>query len=118
MIKYDIKKYEEFFSCICIGKPVYIEKSVTYIPIPELQGFIYPFLDEGLIKIAIATINENKHISPDKFRHMIINCNLSGDTMVKIFGLTDLISIYDKYKSEYNLFVLDDTYDKNIENNN
>ena len=30
MIKYDVKNYEEFFSCIVTTKPIYMEKSISF----------------------------------------------------------------------------------------
>jgi len=116
MIKYDVKNYEAFFSSITMEIPVYMEKFIGNIPIPDLYGCIYPFFQNGTIKIALITIDENSHIKPKEFKQMIISRKLTRDTMTKIFNLSDALNIYNLFKDKYNLFVLDNTY--NIENNN
>lgn len=119
MIKYDINKYEEFFSSIIMMKPVYIGKLIGHYPIPYLEGFVYPFLKDGKINILTSIFDDNKHMSREQFQRIIINCKPSEDLMVKLFELGDALRIYDQFKSlKYVLYILDDTFDKYIENNN
>ena len=117
MIKYDIKNFNGFFTSIINCTPVYAETFHGSYPIPDLKGLIYSFMKDDKINIVTIFVDDNKHIEYNTFKKMLITRDISGDTIAKIFTLEDVLDIYN-HCINYNLFVLDDTYDKYIENNN
>ena len=116
MEKYEVGSFNQFFNCICKHVPVYIEKVVNDYPIPELHGFVYPFTRENNLVFALCLYADNTHIEFNVFRKMIINKKISDDTRVKIFNVEDCLSIYQYLMIHQNsLFVLDGSYDNNID---
>lgn len=119
MIKYDINSFESFFTSIINLHPVYIEKYRGSYPIPDLEGVIYPFLKNDKIVITTVLRHLNTHIKYEEYKKTIINCKFNADTMAKVFTLSDASDLYNEFKSQhYGLFILDNTYEKYIENNN
>lgn len=117
MIKYDVKTFEEFFKCMTLCNPVYIERKVKNNPIPEIYGLIFPYASNDAISIALCMIDDNADMNYKDFIKMIINTNLTNETKVRVLTLENSLDIYETF-SEHNLFVLDTLIEKDIEINN
>lgn len=108
MFKYEVKSFEEFYTCIIKEDVVYIEEFTKNYPIPSIYGMVFPFKNDGKLNIALCTRDNNPNMSEEDFEKMIINCKLTDDAKVNMFNLEYLNYLYNTITNgNYSLFVLD-----------
>lgn len=119
MTKYHIYDFETFINSVRYYQlPIYIEVKNNYFPIPELWGVIIP-INDGT-QVAVCTKLENPNVNTAHFEEMIVKVQLDESTQVKVYNFDNILEVYHQYGANgmphnFELFVVDNTFDKYIE---